>query len=62
MKKKRKQLNGKYSDDRDSAEVVKIRYNPECAYLYHLYHYNEWVKDAGANVIEVRFHYNMCDA
>lgn len=44
----------KYSVDRDSAEVVKIRYNPECAYLYHLYHYNEWVKDVGENVIEVQ--------
>ncbi len=32
----------------------KTRYNPECAYLYYLYHYCGKAKEEGAKVIEIR--------
>ena len=43
----------RYSIDRDNLEDYKIRHNPECAYLYYLYHYNGHVKQEGAKIIEV---------
>lgn len=46
----------RYSVDRDSLSDFKIRYNPESAYIYYLYHYNALVKNEGAKVIEVYIH------
>ncbi len=37
----------------DYPQKYNVRFNPECAYLYHLYHYNSDVKKEGAKVIEV---------
>lgn len=39
-------------------ENYRIRYNPEAAYLYHIYHYNEKVKNEGNKRVEIRI--NPC--
>lgn len=35
-------------------ENYRIRYNPEAAYLYHVYHYNEKVKKEGNKRVEIK--------
>lgn len=40
-------------------EDYKIRYNPECAYLYFLYHYNSSAKKEGKKVIEITMKHRM---
>lgn len=42
----------RYSVNRSFPEDYKIRYNPECAYLYYLYHYCGRAKEEGEKVIE----------
>lgn len=48
-----------YSVDRDNLAIYTNRYNPECAYLYHLYHYNSHVKMEGAKIIEITVNYEF---
>ena len=50
-----------YSVHREFPEDYKTRYKPECAYLYHLYHYNCQVKKEGRNVIEVHIGHRMIE-
>lgn len=49
----------RYAVNRNYPLDYKIRYNPECAYLYFLYHYNGKVKEEGEKVIEVKIDYKM---
>lgn len=49
----------KYSVHREYPEDYKIRFKPECAYLYYLYHYNSQVKEEGRKVIEIRIGHRM---
>jgi len=44
----------RYAVNRNFPEDYKIRYNPECAYLYYLYHYCSKAKEEGEKVIEAR--------
>ena len=48
-----------YSVDRDNLSIYQNRYNPACAYLYHLYHYNSHVKSEGSKIIEVTVDYQF---
>ena len=43
-----------YAVNRSYPEDYKVRYNPECAYLYYLYHYCGEAKKEGEKVIEAR--------
>lgn len=54
-------LNSRIRDDWDEfginkifPENYRIRYNPEAAYLYHVYHYNGAVKKEGDRKIEIK--------
>lgn len=49
----------RYAVNRDYPVDYKIRYNPECAYLYFLYHYNGKAKIEGERVIEVTVSHKM---
>ncbi len=49
----------RYAVNRTYPIDYKIRYNPECAYLYFLYHYNGRAKVEGERVIEVKVSYQM---
>lgn len=49
----------RYAVNRNFPEDFKIRYNPECAYLYYLYHYSEKVKLEGEKVIETKPNYQL---
>lgn len=40
--------------NRDFPQNYKIRYNPETALLYHMYHYNEDVKRVGGQMVEIK--------
>lgn len=44
----------RYAVNRNYPSDYKIRYNPECAYLYFLYHYCSKAKEEGERVIETR--------
>lgn len=49
----------KYAVNRNYPEDYKVRYNPESAYLYYLYHYSAGAKEEGAKVIETRISHRM---
>ncbi len=40
--------------NRDYPQNYKIRYNPEIAILYYMYHYNEHVYEIGSQMVEVK--------
>lgn len=48
-----------YAVNREYPKEYNIRYTPECAFIYHLYHYSSQVKKEGAKVIEVEINYTM---
>lgn len=48
-----------YAVNRKFPEDYRSRYNPECAYLYYLYHYCGKAKAEGAKVIEIRISHRM---
>lgn len=48
-----------YLDNLVCPRDYRIRYNPECAYLYFLYHYNPHVKNEGRKTIEVQISHKM---
>ena len=49
----------RYAVNREFPRDYKIRYNPECAYLYFLYHYCKGAKEEGESVIEIQPTYRM---
>ena len=48
-----------YSVNREHPDDYKMRYNPECALLYFLYHYSAKSKEEGAKRIEVQVSHQM---
>ncbi len=48
-----------YAVNRERPDDYKMRYNPECAYLYFLYHYSSKVKEEGAKRIEIKVNHQM---
>lgn len=40
----------------------RIRYNPEAAFLYHLYHYSREVREAGARTLEIKINSSLVKA
>lgn len=44
----------RYAVNRNFPDDYKIRYNPECAYLYYLYHYCSKAKKEGEKIIEAK--------
>lgn len=48
--------------NRDFPQNYKIRYNPETALLYHMYHYNEEVKKLGSQIVEIKVKQCLIDA
>lgn len=51
-----------YAVNREWPTNYRIRYNPEVALLYYMYHYDENVKNVGSQVIEVNIKPNMVEA
>ncbi|MBP3489063.1 MAG: hypothetical protein J6K53_11770 [Roseburia sp.] len=49
----------RYAVNRQEPTDYQIRYNPECAYLYYLYHYCGEAKKEGEKVIEIRADYRL---
>lgn len=49
----------RFSVNKECPRDYRIRYNPECAYLYFLYHYNPHVKNEGRKTIEVQISHKM---
>ncbi len=49
----------RYAVNRNYPQDYKIRYNPECAYLYYLYHYCGKAKEEGQKVIEIKATHQM---
>ncbi len=49
----------RYAVNKTYPEDYRIRYNPESAYLYYLYHYGSSVKKEGKKVIEIRLGHRM---
>lgn len=49
----------RYSTNKEFPYDYDSRFNPECAYLYFLYHYNPAVKIEGNKRIEVKIHYQL---
>ena len=49
----------RFSVNKECPRDYRIRYNPECAYLYFLYHYNSHVKNEGRKTIEVQISHKM---
>lgn len=49
----------RHAVNRESAKDYKIRYNPECAYLYYLYHYCGKAKEVGKKTIEISPSHSM---
>lgn len=49
----------RFSINKECPRDYRVRYNPECAYLYFLYHYNPHVKMEGRKTIEVPINYKM---
>lgn len=43
-------------------ENYRIRYNPEAAYLYHVYHYNQKVKEEGNKKVEIKINHSIIKA
>lgn len=51
-----------YAVNKNFPKNYKIRYNPEAAILYHLYHYNRKVKLTGGQMVEVKVHRSIVEA
>lgn len=51
-----------YSVNKNFPQNYKIRYNPETALLYYMYHFVPDVKILGDQIVEVRVNYKMIDA
>lgn len=49
----------RFSVNKECPRDYRIRYNPEYAYLYFLYHYNPHVKNEGRKTIEVQISHKM---
>lgn len=49
----------RYSINREYPKDYRIRYNPECAYLYYLYHFCGNAKREGEKVIEINISHQM---
>lgn len=49
----------RFSINKECPRDYRIRYNPECAYLYFLYHYNPHVKTEGRKTIEVQMNHKI---
>lgn len=49
----------RFSVNKECPRDYRIRYNPEGAYLYFLYHYNPHVKNEGRKTIEVQISHKM---
>ena len=49
----------RFAVNKECPRDYRIRYNPECAYLYFLYHYNPHVKVEGRKTIEVQVNHKM---
>lgn len=49
----------RFSVNKEYPKDYRIRYNPECAYLYFLYHYSPHAKIEGRKTIEVPINYKM---
>lgn len=49
----------RFSVNKECPRDYRIRYNPECAYLYFLYHYNPHIKNEGRKTIEVQISHKM---
>lgn len=48
-----------YSVNREYPEDYRLRYNPECAYLYYLYHFSGKAKKEGERIIEISISHKM---
>ncbi len=53
---------GSYAVNKEFPVNYQIRYQPEVFILYHMYHYNEEVKIAGDQMVEVRVNPAIIDA
>ncbi len=51
-----------YAINMEFPQNYKIRYNPETALLYYMYHFNPNVKVVGDQMVEVRVSHEMVDA
>lgn len=51
-----------YAVNKNFPKNYKIRYNPEVAILYYLYHYNQKVKLTGGQMVEVKVSRSMVEA
>lgn len=49
----------RFSVNKECPRDYRIRYNPECAYLYFLYHYSPHAKMEGRKTIEVQVNHKM---
>lgn len=52
----------KYGINKEFPENYRIRYNPEAAYLYHVYHYNPKVKREGYKCVEIKVNISIIKA
>lgn len=51
-----------YGINKQFPENYRIRYNPEAAYLYHIYHYNPRVKREGNKCAEIKVNLSIINA
>ena len=51
-----------YGINKEFPENYRIRYNPEAAYLYHVYHYNPRVKREGNKCVEIKVNMSIIKA
>ncbi len=51
-----------YGINKDFPENYRIRYNPEAAYLYHMYHYNPRIKREGNKCVEIKVNLSIIKA
>lgn len=49
----------RYAVNIEHTDDYKMRLNPECAYLYFLYHYSSQAKEEGAKRIEIKISHKM---
>lgn len=51
-----------YAVNKEYPQNYKIRYNPETAILYHMYHFDQNVKIVGDQMVEVKVSHSMVEA
>lgn len=51
-----------YGINKEFPENYRIRYNPEAAYLYHMYHYNPRIKREGNKCVEIKVNLSIMKA